>query len=57
MHKFTIPGSVLHNYLKDTLSQFVIKRYYIDHAKVRDILNKKAKAIKSLLLPGAVYIL
>ena len=32
-------------------------RYYIDHAKVRDILKNKAKAIKSLPFPGAVYIL
>ncbi|MEH1891960.1 MAG: glycosyltransferase family A protein [Nostoc sp.] len=32
-------------------------RYYIDHAKIRDILKNKAKAIKSLPFPGAVYIL
>ncbi len=32
-------------------------RYYIDHAKVRDILKNQAKAIKSLPFPGAVYIL
>ncbi|MCC5659343.1 glycosyltransferase family 2 protein [Nostoc sp. XA010] len=32
-------------------------RYYIDHAKVRDILNNRAKPIKSLPFPGAVYIL
>jgi hypothetical protein len=32
-------------------------RYYIDHAKVRDILKNKAKPLKSLPFPGAVYIL
>ena len=32
-------------------------RYYIDHAKVRDILKSKGKSIKSLPFPGAVYIL
>ncbi|WP_334816481.1 glycosyltransferase family A protein [Nostoc sp.] len=32
-------------------------RYYIDHAKVRDILKSKGKSIKSLPFPGAIYIL
>lgn len=48
------------NYLPETAEYnrgYGYYRYYIDHAKVRDILNNKAKAIKSLPFPGAVYIL
>ncbi|MEH2038707.1 glycosyltransferase family A protein [Nostoc sp.] len=32
-------------------------KYYIDHAKVKEILKNKGKSIKSLPFPGAVYIL
>jgi hypothetical protein len=48
------------NYLPETAEYnrgYGYYRYYIDHGKVKDILENQGKAIKSLPFPGAVYIL